>query len=117
MCSDTMSQEIECGAAELALHDIDDKAMFLEALEQLSKMTLVLLGILASHQDVIYINKNKIQTLTDSVHETLKRLTCILESERHSEELVEPERCDNGSFGHILSSNRDLVIATHKVDL
>ena len=117
MRSDAVSQEIYLGTAELTLGDVDDQAVFLEALKQQAEMGLVFCSVLAGHQDVIHIYKHEIQTLADGVHEALKRLSCILEAEWHPEKFVEPKRCDDRSLGHILSSNWDLVVATHKVDL
>ena len=60
MRSNVVSQEIYLGAAKLALCDVDDEAMLLEALKQLSKVDFMLSGIFAGHQDIIHIHKDEI---------------------------------------------------------
>ena len=79
-------------------------------------MFFVCLNILASHQDVVNVDEGEIQTVTDSVHQVLESLDSILQTERHPEKLIQPERSDDGSFGDILSGHRDLVVASNKVD-
>ena len=72
--------------------------------------------IFTSHQDVINVDKGKIQALANSVHQSLKSLCSIFESERHPEEFVEAERGDDGGLWDILSSDWDLMIAPYQMD-
>ena len=72
--------------------------------------------IFTSHQDVINVNKGKIQTLANSDHQSLEGLCSVFESERHPENFMESKRGDNGSLWDVLSSNWDLMIASHKID-
>ena len=50
MLGDAVSEEINNWAAELALSDIDHKAIITKALKKLSQMNLVLRSVLAGYQ-------------------------------------------------------------------
>ena len=111
-----MAEEVNGVATKLALGGVDDQAVLLESLEQQVKVFFVCLNILASHQDVVNVDEGEIQIVTDNVHQVLESLGSILQTERHPEKLIQPKRSDDGGFGDILSSHRDLVVASNKVD-
>ena len=81
-----------------------------ETLKKLMKVGQVCTLIFTSHQDVINVDKGKIQALANSVHQSLKSLCSFFESERHPEEFVEAERGDDGGLWDVLSSDWDLMI-------
>ena len=104
-------------AAKLALGNVDNQTVFLEALEQKSQVVCVSFWVFACYQDVINVNKCKVQTLEDAVHQALKGLCSIFQPKGHSEEFKQTKRCDYGCSGDVLVSDWDLVIASNKVNL
>ena len=111
-----MAEEVNGVATKLALGDVDDQSVLLESLEQQAKVFFVCLNILASHQAVVNVDEGEIQTITDNFHQALESLGSILQTEKHPEKLIQPERSDDDGFGDILSGHRDLVVALNKVD-
>jgi len=96
--------------------DVHYEAIIMKALKQLSLLDLVFFLIPAGYQDVIYVHEDEIQSLTNCVHKALETLGEILEPKWHSEELIKSERGYDGSFGHILLRDWDLMIAPYYVD-
>ena len=89
----------------------------MEPVEEGGQVALVLLGISAGDQDVIEVDEQEVEALAHGVHEPLKGLCCVPESERGPEELIEAEMCDDSRFVDVLLCHRDLMVAAHQIDL
>ena len=53
----------------------------------------------------------------DGVHHALEVLACVLQPERHEQELEETEGCDDRGLVNILGGHWDLVVSLVEVDL
>ena len=72
-------------------------------------------GSPACHQDVVQVHEQEVQILEDGIHQTLKSLGGVLEPERHTEELKEPEQGDHCRLGDVVGVDRNLMITTDEV--
>lgn len=85
-CEKSRVQEISF-CAEDALSWVDRHPGVLKALEDLFQMIGMLLLVLESYQDVIYVCEVVIKTLQDLGNKMLENLCCVSEFERHGYEL------------------------------
>ena len=71
--------------------------------------------IRTGHQNVVQVDENKRKIAENVIHEPLKCLGSVAETEWHLGELKKPERSDNGGFRDIRGSDRNLVVTLHQV--
>ena len=95
---------------------IYQKAISLENVENHGQVIEVSGEIQTGHQNVIQIDENKRKTTEEMVHEPLKCLSSVAETERHLGELKEAERGDNGCLGDIGCGNRNLIVTFDQIE-
>ena len=72
--------------------------------------------VLAGYKDVVKIDEHRRDITKDAIHQPLKGLCSILETEGHTEEFPEAKRCDDSRFGDILGCHWYLVVAADEVN-
>ena len=73
-------------------------------------------GICPSNKNVIDVDKNKIETTSNFVHEMLKSLCCVVETKRHLAKLEQTKWGGDGSFTNIFLGHGYLVVCSHKIN-
>ena len=79
-------------------------------------MISVLLFVLRHHHDVVDINENEVQSPENVIDVSLECLSCILESEWHSNVLVQSPRCCYGCLLYALWTDWNLVIGFFQIE-
>ena len=75
------------------------------------------LSVWAGYQDVIQVDQDKGEACQDTVNEPLECHSGVFKTKRHSEELKQPKRGDDGGFLHISRMNWYLMIAFLQIQL
>lgn len=82
-----MAQKVNGTEAKLALGEVDGETMLAEALTQQMEVGTMFLPRVASHENIVQVNEQKIKSPTHGIHQALERLRGILKAERHTKEL------------------------------
>ena len=114
---DTMTEKVQRRDSELAVLQIDDDAVVREKLEHLAQVLKVSRRIQADNEQIVQVHETEQQATKDLVHETLKRLRCVAEAERHADELEEAEGSDDSGLRDVVRVYGDLVVSPNEVDL
>ena len=79
-------------------------------------MDFVCEGVHASDENVIDIDINKIETMSDFVHKTVKGLGCVVKTKGHLGELKKSKWGGNSGFADVTVSHRDLMVSADEVN-
>ena len=112
-----MPQEFNLCLSELALDRAHHQVVRGEPAKELAKMFHAFLHGAAGNEHVIHVHEQVIEVAEDFVHHPLKHLSCILQAERHSQELESAKRGRNSCFRNVFFSYRYLVISFDEVYL
>ena len=110
-----MAEEVQFGKTEEALVGVDDDAMSGEMIKHDSQVLKVLFASGAGYKDIIDICVGEREATQDLIHETLERLCCISEAERHSHKLKKTKWSCDGGLGYVCGGHRNLVICTYQI--
>ena len=113
---DSVAQKEERRLGKNTPGAIYQKAISLENVENHGQVIEVSGEIQTGHQNVIQIDENKRKTTEEMVHEPLKCLSSVAETERHLGELKEAERGDNGCLRDIGCGNRNLIVTFDQIE-
>jgi hypothetical protein len=91
--------------------------MLLEPFQDRLQIHQVLIVIWARNKHVVYIYETAVQISQDAVHKTLKRLTSVSQTKRHSDEFKCAEGGDNCSFADIFWPHGNLMASFSHVEL
>jgi hypothetical protein len=67
----------------------------------------------AGDEVVVQVGEDKREVAKQLVYETLERLRCICQAERHKQILEQPEGGDDGALLDVLGSHGDLMVPLH----
>ena len=113
----TVAQVVRLPNSPLALLGVDDQPVVGQKLENSADVDLVLCRRPAGNQNIIHVDKHKIQAEEDFIQKPLERLSSIFESKQHSQKLKKTKRRKHRRFGHILRRHWDLMIAFPEINL
>ncbi|KAM3180454.1 hypothetical protein ACTXT7_016241 [Hymenolepis weldensis] len=80
------------------------------------QMFLMFHFIFTSHKDVVDIDRNTIETVQLFIYKTLDDLDCVAQIKWLSMEFERTKWSDDGGFGKICFSHRNMVIKKEKID-
>ncbi len=86
-----MTEEVESLHTKLAFADVEEEYVGSKMLKESMQMACMLGAALTGHQDVIEVDKDKVQVLADNIHEALESLRGIAQTKRHSHVFEEPK--------------------------
>ncbi len=69
----------------------------------------------AGDEVIVQIGENKQEVGKQLVHEPLKRLCCICQTEWHKQILEQPEEGDDGGLLNVLGSHGDLMVPFNEI--
>ena len=113
--SEGVAQKGEGGLAKNTLGEIHQGTVGFEDVQNGGEVREVRGEVRTGHQNVIQVDKDKRKIPEKVIHEPLKCLGSVAETEWHFGELKKPERSDNGGFRDIRGSDRNLVVTLHQV--
>ena len=112
-----MPEEIDCVGTKLTFVWMNDKTVVFEPLEEYPKMPSMFFESRASYEYVVEVHENEIEPSANDVHESLKCLCRILETEGHPKELKQTKKSEECRLLTILGIHWYLMIAFDEVYL
>ena len=70
----------------------------------------------AGNKHVVQIHENATKALANHVHQSLKSLCGILETEWHLKKFIQAKWSDDGCFGNVVVVDRDLMITLNQIN-
>ena len=113
--SEVVAQKGEGGLGKNTLGEIHQETVGFEDVQNGGEVREVRGEVRTGHQNVIQVDEDKRKIPEKVIHEPLKCLGSIAETEWHFGELEKPEGSDNGGFRDIRGSDRNLVVTLHQV--
>lgn len=110
-----MAQKIYGRTAKLALIDVHDEPVLMEALKKLSQVSVVGLPRTTENQNVVQVDEDEIEALTNRIHQSLECLSSILKAKRHSKEFEEAKWRYYSSFGDVIRLYWNLMITAYQI--
>ena len=110
-----VTQELETLDRENAFRRVNYQPILVQHGKELPQVFHVLVEGPTGDKMIVQVGEHKRQTPKQSIHETLERLCCVRQTERHKQIFKHAERCHNCRFLHIIRRHRDLVVTLHQI--
>lgn len=112
-----MAKEFQAVHSKDAFGRVDDKAKFLQAIEQNADVLFVFVRCGTGHQKTVKEGKDKRKSSSDFVYESLERHSSVLQAERYTGVLKQSERGIDCHFRYVCRLHRNSVMSFHQVNL